>query len=162
MKALDLVFRAVNTVCKYILIVLFSVMTITYFAQIVLRYAFGTGFTWTEELTRYCMVALIMFGAAVLAGQNGNINVSVLEASVPEHIKKWVGVGQQLITLVFFIVMVKVSVDYVMAAGTQITPNLRIPKAWVYSIFPVAFVVLVFNVIVWILKQFFSPKVKEA
>ncbi|MFV0452514.1 MAG: TRAP transporter small permease [Propioniciclava sp.] len=150
MVTLNKIFTGVNRVVGWLLIALFAVMTVSYFGQVVLRYVFQTGIAWTEELTRYSQVALIMFGTAVLAGKNGNINVSVLEHVVPQRFEKWVVIGQQLITAAFFVVAIMISFDFIALAGSQVSTNMRIPMQWVYAIFPLAYTVLVFNVVVFI------------
>lgn len=153
METLNKISAGVNKGVGWLLVVLFSVMTVTYFAQIVLRYVFGTGLHWTEELTRYCQVALIMFGAAVLAGRNSHINVSVLESIVKGPAHKWVIIGQQIITGAFFLIATKISFDVIMLTGTQLSTNMRVPMRFVYAMFPVAYTILVFNIVVFILNK---------
>ena len=161
MKVLNKVFEGVNKAVGWLLILLFVTMTVAYFGQIVLRYAFDTGVRWTEELTRYCQVALIMFGAAMLAGKNGHINVSVLEALVPRSIRKWVIIGQQIVTGTFFAIAIKLGLDFMANASTQVSTNMRIPMMYVYMMFPIAFSILVFNVIVFILNTISAEDVIE-
>nr|NLI50685.1 TRAP transporter small permease [Propionibacterium sp.] len=150
-----------NKAVGWLLVALFSVMTVTYFSQIVLRYVFQTGLHWTEELTRYCQVALIMFGAAVLAGKNSHINVSVLEALVKPRIRKWVVIGQQLLTAAFFLIATKIAFDVILLTGTQLSTNMRIPMRFVYGMFPVAYTILVFNVVVFILNKIREVPVED-
>ena len=161
MATLNKISEWVNRGVGWLLIFLFSLMTVAYFGQIVLRYVFSTGLVWTEELTRYCQVALIMFGAAMLAGQNKNINVSLLEALVSPRTRKWVVIGQQVITGLFFLVAIKISFDMIGIIGGQVSTNMRVPMKYVYSMFPVAFTILVFNVIVFILNTWREPPPDE-
>lgn len=161
MATLNRISAWVNRICGWFLIFLFGLMTVTYFGQIVLRYAFGTGIHWTEELTRYCQVALIMFGAAVLAGQNKHINVSLIEAIVTPRVRKWIVIVQQVITGLFFLVAIKIAFDMIAITGDQVSTNMRVPMKYVYGMFPVAFTVLVFNVIVFILNTWRAPPPTE-
>lgn len=151
----------VNRIVGWFLIFLFSLMTVTYFGQIVLRYVFGTGLHWTEELTRYSQVALIMFGAAMLAGQNKHINVSLLEAIVKPKVRKWVMIAQQVITALFFLVAIKIAVDMIGITGDQVSTNMRVPMKYVYGMFPIAFTILVFNVVVFIINTWRQPPPEE-
>lgn len=157
MATLNKISAWVNRACGWLLVFLFALMTVTYFGQVVLRYVFSTGVHWTEELTRYSQVALVMFGAAVLAGQNKHINVSLLEALVSPPVRKWVVVGQQLITGAFFLVAIKISFDMIGITGAQVSTNMRVPMMYVYGMFPVAFTILVFNVVVFILNTLREP-----
>lgn len=163
MAILNKIFEWVNRVVGWLLIVLFATMTVAYFGQVVLRYAFQSGVVWTEEITRYSQVALIMFGAAILAGKNTHINVSVLESILKGNARKWAMIIQQLITAAFFGVAIIISFQFIDNAGTQVSTNMRIPMAAVYTMFPIAFSVLVFNVVVWILNTLREkPEVAES
>ncbi|MGE5677777.1 MAG: TRAP transporter small permease [Pseudomonadota bacterium] len=150
MRTLNKISNAIDKACGWFLILCFALMTVTYFGQIVLRYVFHTGIHWTEELTRYTNVALVMIGSAMMAKRGTHINVSVLETIVPQSIKKWIIIAQQIITGIFFGIAVKISFDMIKLAGTQVSTNMRIPMAAVYGIFPVAFSILVFQVIVFV------------
>jgi TRAP-type C4-dicarboxylate transport system permease small subunit len=134
-------------------------MTITYFGQVILRYVFQTGLHWTEELTRYTNIAMVMVGTAMLAGKHKHINVSILELLLSEKSRKWLFLVQQLITAVFFSVVVKISVDMIRLAGSQVSTNMRLPMVYVYGIFTIAFTILVFQVIVYLLNLFSKKEV---
>jgi TRAP-type C4-dicarboxylate transport system permease small subunit len=157
MKILLRVSDAVDKVWGFIVIALFMVMTVTYSGQIVLRYVFQTGFIWTDELTRYLDVWAIMVGIGLIAKRRNHINVSILEEFLPKTPRAWLIVIQQVFSLIFFSLMFYFSFDLIKIAGTQLSTNMRIPKAWVYSIFPVAFAVFVFQTFVSIVKS-----IKEA
>lgn len=162
MKSLNKISGFLDKACGYFLILCFFIMTITYFGQIVLRYVFETGIHWTEELTRYTNIALVMVGAAVMAGANSHINVSVLEDLVPKSAKKWVLLIQQILTIFFFGSAIFIGFDMMKLAGTQLSTNMRIPMKLVYGIFPVAFTILVFQTLVYILNNIFELGKEEA
>lgn len=161
MKALNRINDSLNKLLRWILITCFSVMTVTYFLQIVLRYFFGTGFHWTEELTRYTNIALVMFGSAVISGNKNHINVSVLETIVPQKFVKWTFLFQQIVTIVFFGAAIFYGFDMMKLAGSQVSTNLRIPMKFVYGIFPTAFIILVFQTLIYILNNIFEIGKKE-
>ena len=161
MKAINNISSLLNKLLRMILIICFSVMTVAYFSQIVLRYVFGTGFHWTEELTRYTNIALVMFGSAVISGNRGHINISVLETIVPEKYVKWTYLLQQVLTIVFFGAAIFYGFDMMKLAGTQVSTNLRVPMKIIYGIFPTAFIIMVFQIIVYILNDIFKLGKKE-
>lgn len=161
MKVLNNINSFLNKILKFILIVCFSVMTVTYFSQIVLRYVFSTGFHWTEELTRYTNIALVMFGSAVISGNRNHINISVLETIIPQKYVKWAYLLQQLLTIAFFGAAIFYGLDMMKLAGTQVSTNLRIPMKIVYGIFPAAFIIMVFQISVYILNNVFELGKKE-
>lgn len=161
MKALNSISSFLNKLLRLILIICFSVMTVSYFSQIVLRYVFGTGLHWTEELTRYTNIALVMFGSAVISGRKNHINISVLETIIPQKYVKWAYLLQQVLTIVFFGTAIFYGFDMMKLAGTQVSTNLRIPMKIIYGIFPTAFSILVFQTFVYILNDVFELGKKE-
>lgn len=145
MKLLIRISDGVDKVCSVAVIFLLSLMTVTYFAQVLLRYVFQTGLHWTEELTRYSGVWLIMIGGSMMAKRKAFINVSILEELLPGKSRAWLIVFQQLVTAVFFAAMIGISFMMIELAGSQVSTNMDLPMALVYGIFPVAFALLVFQ-----------------
>lgn len=160
MKALQRISDVLDKACSWAIGILFGVMTVTYFMQILLRYAFGTGFMWTEELTRYADIWAIMIGAAMIAKRKNWINVSVLEEMLNgrPRAKAALLVFQQVLTLIFFAAMFIVAFRFIELAGTQVSTNMRIPKRWVYWIFPPAFAVAIYQTLVGILSSLEAAK----
>lgn len=156
MNVLNNINNFINKLLRLILIICFSVMIVSYFSQIVLRYLFNTGLHWTEELTRYTNIALVMFGSAVISGSKNHINISVIETIVPQKYVKWTYLLQQVLTIIFFGVAIFYGFDMMKLASTQVSTNLRIPMKIVYGIFPAAFIILVFQTIVYILNDVFE------
>ncbi len=160
MKALQRISDVLDKACSWAIGILFGVMTVTYFMQILLRYAFGTGFMWTEELTRYADIWAIMVGAAMIAKRKNWINVSVLEEMLNGRPKAKAAllVFQQILTLIFFMAMFAIAFRFIELAGTQVSTNMRIPKRWVYWIFPPAFAVAIYQTLVGILSSLEAAK----
>lgn len=158
MKTLLKISDTIDKVCGWVIIMLFVVMTITYSAQVFLRYVVGTGLKWTEELTRYADIWAIMIGFVMIAKRRNHINVSVLEEILQGKNKAWLIVVQQVISLVIFAAMFVISFRLIELAGNQLTTNMRIPKRWVYWIYPPAFGAFVFQTFIGILKSIQEAK----
>lgn len=135
---------------------MFATITVIYTSQIVMRYFFGSGLHWSEEFVRYVDVAMVVLGAAVLARKNGHINVSALESVVKGKNHKYLILLQNILTIIFYGVSIVLGLQFMNLAGTQISTNMRIPMKMVYSVFPIAYVVLVFNAIMFILVDLFG------
>lgn len=158
MKLLNQISAWLNKICGWYLILAFSVMTATYFGQIVLRYVFQSGLKWTEELTRYTNISLVMIGAAVMASSNSHINVSALESVLPKVPKKWLIILQNVLSIAFYGLAIFFSFQFIQIAGTQVSTNMRIPMKFIYGMFPVAFSILVFQLIVFILNSIYKKE----
>jgi TRAP-type C4-dicarboxylate transport system permease small subunit len=75
-RTIDLFFKAL----EILLIALLSVMAIMVFVNVVLRYAFNSGVTVSEELSRYFFVWLTFVGAVVAFREHGHLGVETLVA----------------------------------------------------------------------------------
>jgi TRAP-type mannitol/chloroaromatic compound transport system permease small subunit len=71
---------------------------LTCFAVVVLRYAFGIGFPWLQELYVWQHAAVFMAGAGYTMLHRGHVNVDVLYGRMNPRGKAWVDI---LGTLVF-------------------------------------------------------------
>lgn len=162
MKVLNNISESINNITRLVIIICFSVMIVAYFGQIVLRYGLGTGLRWTEELTRYTNILMVMLGSAILAGYKGHINVSILELLVPEKHRKWAYIFQQLATIIFFGIAIVIGFNMMKLAGTQVSTNLRIPMKYVYALFPLSYVILVYQSVVYVLNLLLNTDKKES
>ncbi|CAN7686036.1 TRAP transporter small permease [Neorhizobium sp. LjRoot104] len=73
-KATDLFFKAL----EILLIVLLAAMAIMVFTNVILRYAFNSGLTVSEELSRYFFVWLTFIGAVVAFREHGHLGVETV------------------------------------------------------------------------------------
>lgn len=153
MNTLNKISGVIERITGYFLIFAFSTMTIVYFSSIIARFIFNTGIFWAEEYTRYINVALVMFGSATVARYNGHTNISILENLVSKDKEKWVVIFQQAVTAIYFGIIIFVGFNMIKVAGTQVSSNMRIPMKFIYGMFPLAFTILVFQVIVFILNS---------
>lgn len=156
MKALITINNIVNKISRYLLILMFAAITAIYTSQIVSRYFFSSGLHWSEEFVRYVDIAMVMLGSAVLARSNGHVNVSALESVTPESKMKYLKLVQNLLTIIFFGISIFLGFQFMNHAGTQISTNMRLPMKMVYGIFPITFIILVFNAIMFILVDLFN------
>lgn len=58
-------------------------MAILVFGNVVLRYIFNSGITWSEEMARYLFVFMIFFGATLALIQRQHLSVDVLVTRLP-------------------------------------------------------------------------------
>ncbi|NQD79515.1 TRAP transporter small permease [Pseudomonas seleniipraecipitans] len=65
-----------------------SVMALLVFGNVVLRYVFNSGITWSEEMSRYLFVFMIFFGAALALIQHKHLAVDMLVEHLPQPLRK--------------------------------------------------------------------------
>jgi len=128
-----------------------GVMTIALTVQIIARSVFQGGFVWTDELSRFLMIALIFFGAASATRDNTHITVSVLEDWKPA-LRKWLAPIQWLAMLLYAVILVIVGLNTLQIVGPQQSVNMQISMGIVYSVFPVSAFIMIVHLIARIKK----------
>ena len=77
----DLVDKGVSAYCKLLevlLVALLAAMVLMVFGNVVLRYGFNSGITFSEELSRWAFVWLTFLGAIVALKDNGHLGTDML------------------------------------------------------------------------------------
>ena len=72
---------------------------LTCFSVVVLRYAFGTGFPWLQELYVWQHAAVFMAGAGYTMLHRGHVNVDVLYGRLGPRGQAWIDVAGTLLFL---------------------------------------------------------------
>jgi TRAP-type mannitol/chloroaromatic compound transport system permease small subunit len=72
---------------------------LTCFTVVVLRYAFGVGFPWMQELYVWLHAAVFMAGAGYTMLHRGHVNVDVFYGRMDERRRAWVDIAGTLLFL---------------------------------------------------------------
>ncbi|MBU8880714.1 TRAP transporter small permease [Bacillus sp. FJAT-29790] len=94
----------IDALLKLVIVICLSLMAIFVFTNVVLRYAFNSGITWSEEVSRFLFVWLIFLGAILAFKDNEHLGVDSFVKKLPLAGKKVVYTISNiilLITLVF-------------------------------------------------------------
>ena len=94
--------RIVNgyfSLLKVAIVLCLAAMVVLVFANVVLRYAFNTGITVSEELGRWLFVWLTFLGAIIAMKEHGHLGMDSLVARLPVLGKKVCLVVSQLLML---------------------------------------------------------------
>jgi len=96
---------------------------------ILTRYVFKVAIPWNEELTVLLFNWVIFFGAALASLNEGHISISLLRDSLKGRAKTAVAIGQNLLFMVFILIVCVQSWKIVMlqARTEQFTAILNIP-----------------------------------
>ena len=119
-------------------------MTLVKFVQVVLRYAFGTGFVWSLEATTYAFAWLILVGMSYGVRTQAHIAVDLLTNKLPPAVMRAVGLFALLISLaycVFMIVGSSVFIDRLMTLGND-ARDIPLPRWLLIGLMPIAFALL--------------------
>jgi TRAP-type C4-dicarboxylate transport system permease small subunit len=84
---------------KFLIALFLALMVVLVFGNVVLRYAFNTGITLSEEISRWLFVYLTFLGAIVAMREHGHLGVDSLVQRLPPLGKKICLVTSQLLML---------------------------------------------------------------
>lgn len=143
--------KLITNLDQYISAVLFIVIMLLLFLQVISRYVFGHSFTWTEELSILLFVWMTYLGVSSAVTYRKNLRIDALLDVVPFPVKKVLLIVSDVIFIVFNLYLIVPFVELIGSIGSSKTPILGIPKAITYWLIPVILVVtsvkLVFDII---------------
>ena len=144
-----------NNFEEWISFVLFSLMVIVIFLQVIFRFFLNYSLDWTEELSRYTFITLVYFSAAVAVKRNRHLRTESLVQALPKKVKKWINIFSDVIWLAFTVLMIKLSFNATMTileTGQQ-SPVLKVAMGYVYAVVPIGFILMSLRIIQQIIKK---------
>jgi TRAP-type C4-dicarboxylate transport system permease small subunit len=145
MKTLRTVLDRADQCCHWFIVAGLTVMTLVLFAQVVARYLFDSGLSWSEELARYTMIWVVYLGTAVVYRDNSHISVTALEESLSPKVRLYLKLFQKTVSLVFVGLIGWFASRTLELAALQSSPNMSIPMNYIYLVFPISSVLIIFH-----------------
>lgn len=115
----------------------------TFVLQIAFRYVLNWPVGWTVELCLTLWLWLVLFGAAFCIADREHVRFDMLEQALPPTARRVAALLVALALLAGFLAVLGPSLDYVRFYRIKPSATLRIPLAWVFSIFLLFAVVLI-------------------
>lgn len=129
--------------------IIFIVMTILLFIQVVTRYVLGHAFTWTEEISTILFVWMIYLGVAAAVLRRKHLKIDALVEAMPFKVKKIMLIISNIIFLIFCLYIqfpLFTMVDN-FATRNAASSILQIPKAISYGMLPVCFILTAIRIV---------------
>lgn len=137
MDALNKICDHINKIIEYITVILLAGIVTALFAQVVFRFVFHTGLTWSEELSRYLHMWITFLGASIIFKEKKHLKLTFFLDILPEKIRKVFDMFNQLFLIFFFTLIMYHSVPLIKVVKRQLTPAMEVSTAWVYLSLPV-------------------------
>ena len=80
--------RIVLKALEWLLIVIFGLMVLLVFGNVVLRYGFNYGIIFSEEVSRFLFVWMVFLGSVLMLHDNGHLGVHTVTKLLPLAGKK--------------------------------------------------------------------------
>lgn len=153
MKSFFKLENIVDSICKIVALLLFTVMTVSAFLQVVFRFVLSNPLSWSEELCRYCMVWMTLIGICLAIKAKAHICVDLIKEVLPAKIIYVVDKFNTVLTIIFGYVMINYGMQMSVTNFTQTSPGLHLPMGLVYTVIPISGVLVIFFSIFQLLKN---------
>jgi C4-dicarboxylate transporter, DctQ subunit len=143
------VLKFINNIEDYTCRFLLGLFVVLIFAQVVMRATLGIGMAWIEELARYSFVWFVFLGAAHAAHLGAHNRLQIHINLLPKRIANGLLLFVDLIWVGFCLVLAWKSLSLIelLLQFPYITPAMGWSLAYVYMVFPIAFVLMAFRVL---------------
>ena len=146
--------KIINEFEIYIGAVLFAIMTVILFAQVVSRYVFNHSITWAEELATMMFVWMVYLGCAGAITKRKHLSIEAFVTAMPFKVRKVLLIIDDIIFAVFAIYLIFPMMAMVQnyAAKGAVSAILRFPKAVSYGVMPFCMALIAIRTIPDIIK----------
>lgn len=111
--------------------------------QVFTRYVLDNPSTWSEELVGYLFAWMSLFGACLVTGERGHMNIPLLVDKTSPAIQKLLGIFAEIVACIFaLIILVYGGVQISSLAMGQMTSSLAVPVGIFYVAMPVCGIVI--------------------
>lgn len=133
------------TLIEKLIALLFGIIIITMFSQVIFRYIFNQSLYWSEEIVRYIFVWLVFLGGALVTRDNQHIGIDFLLTRLPARFSKsleYLNVAVILVVNIFFTIAGFILVFKLKGSSS---PALGLPVNWfLFAALPLASVISVY------------------
>ncbi|MCZ0874817.1 TRAP transporter small permease [Peribacillus frigoritolerans] len=137
-----------------------AIMVVLVFGNVVLRYFFNSGITWSEEMSRYLFIWLTFLGAIGAFKNKEHLGVDMVIKRLPNKMKKVVLVISDLMMLFVLLLILDGSWKMTMINIDSAAPATGMPLAFVYGT-GILVSVSMGSMIIFNLYRIFFNKIKD-
>ena len=137
MKVLDTIKKVIDKILEVLGTITLAIMSVLVVYQVVTRYVFNAPSAYSEALSQYLFVWMIMFGSAYVYGTLEHLTIDLLKDKFPPKLNLIVEIITN-ICLFVFVLLICVIGGYLYTVGQvkQIDAALHISKAIMYASVP--------------------------
>lgn len=136
LKAIHLLYRAIEQLMRWTTIVLLVMMVVIVFSNVVSRYYLHASLAWSEEVARFMLVWLVFIGSFLAYIHDEHLGLDILVAKMPSTLRKIVGFGTNM--MILFALYAVMEGGYLLMRDNfdWLSSAAEIPQGYVYFIVP--------------------------
>ncbi|KKK36805.1 C4-dicarboxylate ABC transporter permease [Mesobacillus campisalis] len=109
-------------------------MSLLVFGNVILRYAFNSGITWSEEMSRFLFVWMVFLGAIAALKDNMHLGVDIVTNALPPKLRKIAYVISNLLVLYVLYLLLVGSWKMTLLNMNSTAPATGLPLSYLYGI----------------------------
>lgn len=143
------------------------VMTLVVFIDVVLRYIFKAGFSWSQEVATLMMVWFGFVGIAIGVLERLHMSIELFTIKLPKRIIAILERLDYLLIMVFGVMMITYGAQIMGITKNSTMPATKLPSAVLYVILPLSGLLIAINALMVAfgqdrsLLQYMNPNLKE-
>lgn len=143
MRVINFVSTWLEVIVSRLIAVFLTIITFSLIIQVAVRYLTTSGASWPEELARFAMIWMVFLGASLATKNNSQIRITALEDIFPS-VTKYLFIIQQIISVIYFIIIVYFGFRILGVVATQTSANIGIPMHYIYISLPLSAIITIF------------------
>ena len=130
----------------WIALVVFWLLGLTVFYQFVTRYVMNDSASWTEEIARYLLIAVVFVGATIGVAKNTQIQVDFFYRHMPAALGRWLSRAVDVLRIGFFAAAVVLTAQMMLKLGSNTRMTIiDAPMNLVYGVVLLGFAAMTFR-----------------
>jgi len=155
-KNLEKIADLLNKIITNITVIAVAIMSIIVFVQVVLRYIFGTGLGWVEEVSILLMMWIAFVGGSLLFYDKSNISITILIDKIQGTPKKIMSISFCILTFIFSYILCRYGMDYARIGLVFRFGGINISRFWSFVSVPIGAVFIFYFTMVDLIKLFYN------
>jgi len=124
----------------------FWLLALTVFYQFVTRYVFNDSASWTEEIARYLLIAVVFVGATIGVAKNAQIQVDFFYRHMPKAMGRWLSRAVDVLRIAFFAAAAVLTGEMMLKLGSNTRMTIvDAPMNIVYGVVLLGFAAMTFR-----------------
>ncbi len=153
MNALQKACRFLFKALEWFAIICMVVLTVIVFMDVILRYIFRQGFSWTQEVATLMLVWFSLIGMAIGVLEKIHISIEMFTSKLPEKAIHVLEVIDHILIAVFGGAMVYYGLLIMNMTKNSTLPATKMPSSVLYVILPLSGLLVVINAVLVALGQ---------
>lgn len=148
MQTFKKVFMTIQKICGFIVSLSMLAMIAVVFLQTFCRFVIFRSLPWSEELSRYLFVVVIVLGVNLAITNHLFVRIEIIDGYLKGHAAAAMNVARKMIMLFVNLILVYSSYKLIIIGGYQTSPAMRLPMSLLYGVILIGFILNVLASIV--------------